>query len=108
MHAGGVPPQEEWLIRFLCVRHEAQCMCGDFLINRLHALFRQRAGAFDFLSTVWVRPRVNDATGTKSLSQFGVFEVVRMFRFILGVEVIKRAKELIKAVRRWQMRVEIA
>ena len=46
---------------------------------------------------VWITPRV-----LKLLDQGRIFEVIRVFEFFLGVEVVQRAHELVKAVRRRQ------
>jgi hypothetical protein len=96
------------LSAFFASSHEAECLLGDFVVNGLHALLGQRAGALDFLGSVRVRPCVDHSAGAVFLLHFRVFEVVGVLRLILGIQVVERAKELVEAVRRGQVLVEVA
>ena len=79
---------------------------GDFLVDRLHALLAQRAGAFDLLRAVRVRPAVDHSARLILFDQGGVFEVVLILELLLGVEVVERAEKLIKPVSGRQGRIE--
>ncbi len=98
VHPSGVPPEEERLVFILGLFHKAQRFRGDFLVNRLHALNVERAGALDLLRTVGVRPTVKHATSAEFLLHFRVLEVIGILRLLLGVEVVERAKELVEAM----------
>ena len=108
MHAGGVPPQEERLVGFLRFLQIFQREGGDFLVDGLHALDVERAGAFDLLRAVRVGKAMDDATGRILLDQCRIFEVVGVLRLLLGVEVIQRAEELVETVGGGQRFVGIA
>ena len=108
VHAGGVPPQEERLALFLRLFHEPHGFAGEFLVHRFHALLVQRAGQLDLLRAIGVGPAVNDATRRIALTELGILEVIRVFRFVLGVEVVQGAEEFVETVRRGQVFVAIA
>jgi len=48
VHPSGVPPQEERLVGLLRLLEVVERGLGHFLVNRLHALLAERAGALDF------------------------------------------------------------
>jgi len=52
VHARGVPPEEERLVRLLRPLHIIQRELGDFVVNRLHAFDGQRA----VITIFWCRP----------------------------------------------------
>ena len=56
---------------------KSQRLLGDFLVDRLHALLVERAGALDLLRAVRVRPGVDHAARAVLLAQLRVLEVVR-------------------------------
>ena len=94
VHAGGVPPHEEGLLILRGAVHEVQGFDRDFLVDRLHALARQRTRVRDAA----VGEAMNDAARTKPLLELGIFRIVRVFGLFLGVEVIQVAEELVEAV----------
>jgi hypothetical protein len=67
---------------------------GEFLVHRFHAFNREWACIFDFAVSV----RMNDTAWPKVLLKFGIFRVIRIFRFFLSVQVVEVAEELVKAV----------
>ena len=101
VHAGGVPPHEERLVPLRCVRHEAKGVRGDFLVDRLHALFGQRP----VLSIFWVPSGFAQQWSTPRVPNFfielRVLEVVGMLGFVLGVEVVERAERTRRSRARW-------
>ena len=108
VHAGGVPPEEERLVRRLRLLHESQRFPGDFLVDGLHPLLVERPGALDLLGAVGVGPSVDDAARREALAHLGIFEVVGVLGLVFGVQVVERAEELVEAVRRGQMFVAVA
>ena len=93
---------------FAFVHEVAATGLGDFLVDRLHALLVERAGALDLLRAVRVGPGVDHAARAVFLDQRRVLEVVRILRLLLGVEVVERAEELVEAVRGGQVLVAVA
>ena len=108
VHAGGVPPEEERLVRLLRLLQVVERGLGDFLVDRLHALLAERAGALDLLRAVRVGPGVDHAARLEFLDHRGILEVVRVLELFLGVEVVERADELVEAVRGRQRLVGVA
>ena len=113
VHMGGVEPHEEGLSGSHRITDEALGLHQEFIIGRLHALARERAGALDPLAAVAVGPAVQHAAGSEALAEVGelriVFSgVIAQFRFFFGVEVVEVAEELVEAVHRRQMLVAIA
>ena len=94
VHARGVPPEKKWLVRLLGALHEVKRPGGDFLVDRLHALLGQRAGVGD----ASVGEAVDDAARAKLLLELRVFRIVRILRFLLGVQVVEVAEKLIEAM----------
>ena len=87
---------------------KSQRLLGDLLVDRLHALLGERAGALDLLRAVRVGPGVDHAARAEPLPQLRVLEVVGVLGLVLGVEVVERAEELVEAVRGGQVLVEVA
>ena len=56
VHAGGVPPAEEGLVGLVLALDEVERARRDLLVHGLHALLGQRAGVFDLLRPVRIRP----------------------------------------------------
>ena len=106
--ARGVPPQEERLVGFSRLIEVVERALGNLLVDGLHALDRERAGALDLLGAVRIRPGVNDATRAVLLLQRRVLEVVGVFRLLLSIEVVERPKEFVEPVRRREMFVQVA
>ena len=108
VHAGGIPPEEERLVRLLRLLEVVQRGLRDLVVDGLHPLLSQRAGALDFLRAVRIRPGVDHAARLKPLDHRRVLEVVLVLELFLGVEVIERAHELVEAVRGREVLVEVA
>ena len=104
VHAGGVPPEEERLVRLLGALHEIQRLRRHFLVHGLHALAGERAGVGDAA----VRKAVDHPTRTELLLELRALRVVGILRFFLGVQVVEVAEELVEAVRRGQHLVAVA
>ena len=96
-----------------CLLQELRRARGDVVVDRLHPLLGERAGVLDLLRAVrhcaqlWITPR-----GPKFLRKLGKsgssLGIVRQFRFLLGVEVIEIAVELVEAVHGRQHLVLVA
>ena len=108
VHAGGVPPEEEGLVRLLGLLEVVERGLGDLLVDRLHALLAQRPGVLDLLRAVGVGPGVDHAARGELLDHRRVFEVVGILELLLGIEVVERAEELVEAVRGGQVLVAVA
>ncbi len=108
VHAGGVPPQEERLVGLLGVGHEADRLLGDLVVDGLHPLLVERAGALDPLRAIRVGPGMDHAAGAEALAQRRILEVVLVLGLVLGVQVVERALEFLEAVRGRQVLVEVA
>jgi len=101
VHAGGVPPDEERLVRFLGAFHEVQRLGVDLFIDGFHTLLRQRTGVHD----PPIREAVNDAARPEPFLEvriLGLLRIIRMLRLLLRVQVIEVAEELIEPVVRRQ------
>src|SRR3972149_1330371 len=85
VHARGVPPEEERLVRLLGALNEVERLSRDFSVHRLPALLRQRAGVDDLAAS----EAVNHAARTKLLLELGVLRIVGMLRLFLRVQVVE-------------------
>src|SRR6516165_4398764 len=108
VHPGRIPPAEEGLAGLVLALDEVQGSSGNLSIDGLHALPGQRAGIFDLLRTVRLRPGVQDAARPKSLLEFGILWVVRILRLLLCVQMVEVAKELVETMNGWQELVPVA
>ena len=73
----------------------------DVVIDGFHALLGQRTGVPDLLLSIFQREAVDDASGTEPLLE--VREVLRVrivgqLRFLLGVQVVQVAEDLVMAL----------
>ena len=98
VHPSGVPPEEEGLVLLLGLFQEASVFFGDFLVDGLHALLAERAGGLDLLRAVRIGPAMEHAARLEFLDQFRILEVVGVLEFLLRVEVVERAEELVEAM----------
>jgi hypothetical protein len=120
VHAGRIEPDEERLLIPVCAVDEVERGLEEFLVDRLHAFFGQRAGVLTFLlapgSEAGIvarrvgggRHALHDAAGTELSPELGVLRIVGMLRLILGVQVIEVAEEFIEAVNGRQEFVAVA
>ncbi len=65
VHSRRIPPQEERLVLFLGALHEVDRGIRDFLIDRLHALLRERSG----IQNSSVRIGMENAAGAEPLPE---------------------------------------
>ncbi len=101
VHVRGVQPHEERGVVGGGVGHEPQRLRNDLVVDRLHPLLGQRAGVFDPLCAVTVRPRVDHPARSEVLAEVGELllgGVVGQFRLLFGVEVVQIAEELVEPV----------
>ena len=94
VHAGRVPPDEEGLVGLLRPLHEVERLGRHLLVDRFHALARQRAGVGDLA----VGKAVDHAARAELLLEFGVLRVVGVLGLFLGIQVVQVAEELVEAV----------
>ena len=108
MHAGGVVPEEERLLRLVLLVDEFQRALRDFVVDRFHPLLRQRAGVLDGLAALAVGLAMQHAARAEVLPELGVLRIVGVFGLFLRVEVIEVAEELVEAVHRRQILILVA
>ena len=94
MHASGVEPNEERLVILRCALNKLLGAVEELKIDRLHALFVERSG----IRHATVGKAVDDSAGPKALTKSRVLGVVRILRFLLGIQVVEVAEELVKTV----------
>ena len=98
VHGRRGPPHEERLVRGVGFVDEPQRMLGDLVVDGLHPLLRERASVDDGLATVAVGLAVEHPARPVPLLELGVLRVVGVLGFLLGVEVVEVAEELVEAV----------
>ena len=123
VHVRGVEPDEERRAGLLLAIDEVDRVLEHLVVDRLHALLRQRPGVLDPLLAdpapalirrvvVGVRgPRMHHATRRKALAEAREVlgrRVVRRLRLLLGVQVVEVAEELVEPVRGWEKVVLVA
>ena len=95
MHARGVHPRAERLLCLGLPPDEVDRCSGRFIVDGLHPPLGQRPGILDLP----VSRRFDDVARIVSLQKFlVVLRPVRRFRFLICVEVVKVAEELVEAV----------
>ena len=104
VHLGRVPPEEEGLVVLRRALHEVHRLRVDFLVDRLHALARQRSSVRDAA----IAEAVNDPAWPESCLERWILGIVGVLGFLLGIEVIEVAEELIEAVRGRQHVISVA
>ena len=82
------------LSAFLRSLHEVERLGVDLLVDRLHALARQRAGVGDRA----VGKAVDHAARAELLLELGALRVVGVLGLFFGVQVVEIAEELVEAV----------
>src|SRR5690349_11048130 len=98
MHAGRVKPDEERCVGLVCTVNKVKACGQEFLIHCLHSLGVERPRVFDFLRSIRLRPAMEDAAWPKFLSKFRVFWIVRVFGFLLRIQVIEVSEEFIESM----------
>ena len=110
MHARGVVPDEERLVRFDGVRDEALGFDQEFLVQRALPLLPEWPGVDDLLGSIGLRPGMDHA----ALTEMELFDRLRIFGEVIflgifaGVEVIEDAEKFVEAVIGRQMLVAVA
>ena len=94
VHARAVPPEEKRFIGFFGAIHEVEGLGINLFINGFHPLLGQWASVFNFS----VRKTVNNTAGSEFFLKLRIFGVIRMFWFLLRIQVIEVAEKFIKAV----------
>ena len=123
VHVGHVHPDEERGVGRGLALDEVDGRTGGLVVDRFHpllgqwpsildALFAQRAEPLvDFVGGLVGGPRLDDAPRPHRLAQprsLLLGGVIRVLRFLLGVEVVQVAEELVETVRSRQILVEVA
>src|SRR5262249_53956910 len=120
VHRSRVVPEEEGLIRFRLLLHPLDRTRGNLLINRFHALLRQRTRVLDLLfpntaparllsRVILVRCNaVEHAAWSEHLLESRILRIVRQLRLFFGIEVIEIAEKDIEAMHRRQVLIAVA
>ena len=110
MHAARIEPDEKRLLVAICAIDEVRRSGKEFLVDRLHALLGERSGVFALLfapgaETGIVAGRVggdcdalHHAARTELRLERWIFRIVGVLRFVLSIQMIEIAEELIEAV----------
>src|SRR5262249_4847769 len=98
VHARRVPPYKERLPIGSRLIDELESPIKELLVNSLHALGVQRPRVLDLLRAVGVGPALEYAARPELFPELGIFRIVRIFRFLFCIEVIKVAKELVESM----------
>ena len=111
---------KKWLLVAVRLVHESERGVDEFLVDGLHPLLRERPGVFAFLLAPGSKARIvagrvgrrrdafHDTARTELRPEGRVLRIVRVFRLVLGVEVIEIAEELVEAVHGRQELVAVA
>ncbi len=111
VHVRGVDPDEERLPGVVLPLDEVERPVDDLVVDRLHPLLRQRTGVLDRVLAALRDPALEDAAWAVPLAEVREVRrvrVVRQLRLLVGVQVIEVAEELVEAVVRRQVLVEVA
>ena len=117
---GEVHPDKGWLAGLVLPLDEVHGPVGNVIVDGFHPLLGQGTGVLAHLLADLAEARihrrivrgrglaVHHATGAELGTERRIFRVVRQFRLFLGVEVVKVAVELVKAVHGGQVLVAVA
>ncbi len=108
VHARGVEPDEERFVVLGRLAHKLLFGIEDFHVHRFHPSLGQGSGVLDFLTALAVGPGVEHAARAVFLLKLRILRVVIRLRFLLRVQMVEVAEELIEAMHRRQMRVLVA
>jgi hypothetical protein len=110
VHAARIEPDKERLLVAVGAVDEIRRGFEEFLVDRFHALLGKRPGVLAFLLSpcpeTWIvawrlgrsRNTFQDAAWTKLRPERGIFRIIFVFRFILRIEVVEVAEELIETM----------
>jgi hypothetical protein len=88
VHCGRIVPQEEGLSFVVDLLDEGERVLSYLVIDGFHALFGKRTGILDRLSALAIGPAVKHAPRSELLPERRVLRIVRLLRFLFGVEVV--------------------
>ena len=108
VHPGRIPPAEEGLVVGHRLVDELQAGVEELFVDRLHALDGQRARVLDLLRPSAFAQLCSTPRGPELLLELGILRVVHALGFLLGVQVIQVAEELVEAVHRGQEFIAVA
>ncbi len=94
VHMGGVPPEEERLLRGVRFIHEREGVTVHLVVDGRHARARQRAGVLDAPAG----EAVDHAARSEPLAERGILRIVGQLRLLLRVQVVQVAEELVEAM----------
>src|SRR5208337_5146346 len=110
MHTRRIEPREERLLLIVRAVDEVEGCAEKLLVHGFHALFVERSRVHAALPAPLAKARVftlrlrrgggtsQDAARTEAQFEFSILGIVRVLRFVHGVEVIEVAEELVEAV----------
>src|SRR5262245_36553079 len=120
VHVGGIYPDEEGLAGLALALDEVHGARGDVVVDRLHALLRQRTRVLAYLAADPAEARVDGrvvlvrrlAIEHAARSVLGavsrILRIVGELGLFFSVQVVEVAVELVEAVDRWQELIAIA
>jgi hypothetical protein len=110
MHPAWIEPHKEGLLVAVCPIDEIRRSCQEFLVDCFHALFGERTSIFALLLTPGTEPGIvarrvgrdcsalHHATRPKLRLERWILRIVRIFRFIFGIQMIEVAEELVETM----------
>ena len=87
---------------------ETQRVVRDLVVDRFHPLLRQRPRVLDLLSAPAVRPGMQHAPRAKELLELRILGIVRVLRFLFGVQMIQVAEKFVEPVQGRQKLVPVS
>src|SRR5262245_5977 len=108
MHAGRIPPTEEWCVGFCVPLDEVETGLEELFVHGFHSFGVERAGVFNPLSTVRICPALEHSTRSELLLEFRILRIVFALRLLFGIQVIEIAEEFVEAVCSRQKLIAIA
>src|SRR5262245_5580928 len=111
VHVRGVEPDKERLARLLLALDKIDGRGEKLLVNGFHPLLGQWSGVLYLLLPVRSRPAVQHAPRAEVLLEIRevlLRRIVTQLRFLLGIQVVEIAEELVEAVHRRQVLVFVA
>src|SRR6185503_3444849 len=120
VHSGGIEPAEERPVRLRLTLDEVDGCGRGLVVDRLHALFRERPGVLDGLLANLAPARVmgrvvaigglaaQHTAWTEGFPEPGVARIGARLRIFLGIKVIEIAVEFIEAMDGRQKFVAVA
>ena len=110
MHPAWVEPDEERLLVAVGAVDEVGRGAEELFVDRFHALLGERPGILAFLLAPRTETRIvarrvgrvgdalHDAARTEPRPECRVLRIIRMLRFVLGIQMIEVAEELVETM----------